>query len=635
MRAIFVSYRRNDAEGEAGRLFDDLVREFGKQSVFMDVSTIQAGRDFRKVIDESVATCGVLLAVIGVNWVDAKDDAGHRRLDDPADFVRLETASALKRDIPVIPVLVRGARMPAASQLPDDLKDLAYRNAVEITHARWNSDVSLLIDTLRQLITEPTTTEPPATKKVVDGGDGKSRRVAVAIAAAAAILAAAAGGYFLLPGRSTAVPDLTGRTVAQATAELGAAHLSVGATRTQIDPSKPPDTIISQSPAANASVRQGSKVDLVLSPTLVEVPDVVGKSLNAAEDALRQRQLLKGDVQLESQEGAAANSVLREFPPAGESAKPGTKIDLVVAQASASQPPKQPQQPASAQPALARVPNLVGQTLDQARTQLSTAGLELGSSTTQTQEGTPAGTVLGQVPDAGRQVQKGTRVDVTVAQLPKQIRVEAHSTPQAVPAGGQAQITIIVRDLEDAAIPDAYVSVGAGGGSFSGGGTNAGGNTDSSGAFRTSWHAPNPAANGYVMGVTAKKVGYGSATTQLKVDVVLTPPITTRNPFFGNWRNADPATRGITRISIGFVKGNVASGQPMQVHAWANCSPTECDWGAQGASLSNDTLFLTWDQGFVNRRMSIRLDGARLMVTTDSIYRDARKPQHSVEYFVR
>lgn len=147
-RAIFISYRRNDSEGEAGRLFDDLVEHFGNDSVFMDVTAIEAGRDFRKAIDESVATCGVLLAIIGSNWVDAKNEAGGRRLEDAADFVRLETASALKRDIPVIPVLVRGARMPRPNQLPDDLKDLAYRNGVELTHARWGSDLQLLIKAL-------------------------------------------------------------------------------------------------------------------------------------------------------------------------------------------------------------------------------------------------------------------------------------------------------------------------------------------------------------------------------------------------------------------------------------------------------------------------------------------------------
>lgn len=148
MRAIFISYRREDAEGQAGRLFDDLARYFGEDSVFMDVAGIEPGRDFRRVIDEHVASCGVLLAMIGKSWIDAADESGRRRLDDPMDFVRLETASALKRDIPVVPVLVHGARMPRAEQLPEDLAELAYRNGVELTHARWDSDVQVLIKAL-------------------------------------------------------------------------------------------------------------------------------------------------------------------------------------------------------------------------------------------------------------------------------------------------------------------------------------------------------------------------------------------------------------------------------------------------------------------------------------------------------
>ncbi len=123
MGAIFVSYRRSDSQGEAGRLFDDLVKHFGDNMVFMDVAGIEAGRDFRKVIEENVAGCGVLLVVMGPEWLNAKDENGVRRLDDPSDFVRLETASALRRDIPVIPVLVRGAGMPHAEHLPKDLKD--------------------------------------------------------------------------------------------------------------------------------------------------------------------------------------------------------------------------------------------------------------------------------------------------------------------------------------------------------------------------------------------------------------------------------------------------------------------------------------------------------------------------------
>jgi hypothetical protein len=149
MRAIFVSYRRGDTEGEAGRLFDDLISKFG-ENVFMDVAAIEAGRDFRKVIDENVSTCGVLLAIVGKNWVDAKDENGNRRLDNPMDFVRLEIASALRRDIPVVPVLVGGAKMPRPEDLPEDLRDLAYRNYVELTHARWGSDLQPLLEALRR-----------------------------------------------------------------------------------------------------------------------------------------------------------------------------------------------------------------------------------------------------------------------------------------------------------------------------------------------------------------------------------------------------------------------------------------------------------------------------------------------------
>jgi TonB family protein len=154
LRGIFVSYRRSDSQGEAGRLFDDLVKHFGEDSVFMDVAAIEAGRDFRKAIEEGVTQCGVLLVVIGLEWLSAKDERGVLRLSDPSDFVRIETASALKRDIPVIPVLVRGAKMPSAEQLPDDLKDLAFRNGIELTHARWRSDIQLLLEALRRLLGE-------------------------------------------------------------------------------------------------------------------------------------------------------------------------------------------------------------------------------------------------------------------------------------------------------------------------------------------------------------------------------------------------------------------------------------------------------------------------------------------------
>jgi hypothetical protein len=156
--AIFISYRRDDSEGEAGRLFDDLTRAFGNDNVFMDVAGISPGVDFRKAIEDNVAHCGVLLAVIGPSWVSIANAAGQQRLDDPNDFVALEIASALKRQVAVIPVLVHEARMPSPDQLPDSLKDFSYRNSVELTHARWNSDVALLVQALGSYVKPAATT---------------------------------------------------------------------------------------------------------------------------------------------------------------------------------------------------------------------------------------------------------------------------------------------------------------------------------------------------------------------------------------------------------------------------------------------------------------------------------------------
>lgn len=162
MGAIFISYRRDDTDGHAGRLEGDLQRAFGKPAVFMDVSQIGVGKDFRKVIDEKLGACAVLIAMIGPKWLHIEDDSGRRRLDKPDDFVRIETARALAREnIVVIPVRVKGAKMPAAGDLPDDLKDLPYRHGVELRHERWESDVQDLIRELREHVPLLPASAPP------------------------------------------------------------------------------------------------------------------------------------------------------------------------------------------------------------------------------------------------------------------------------------------------------------------------------------------------------------------------------------------------------------------------------------------------------------------------------------------
>jgi formylglycine-generating enzyme required for sulfatase activity len=146
---IFISYRRDDSAGHAGRVHDRLEREFGRDLLFMDVDAIPLGVNFVKVLEEQVAKCDVLLAIIGPGWLDARDDDGKRRLDNPHDYIRIEIAAALKREIPVIPILLEGVRLPKAPQLPNNLKDLVLRNGLDVRHASFHSDMDRLVRGLR------------------------------------------------------------------------------------------------------------------------------------------------------------------------------------------------------------------------------------------------------------------------------------------------------------------------------------------------------------------------------------------------------------------------------------------------------------------------------------------------------
>ena len=151
---IFLSYRREDSAGEAGRLSDRLAQELGSGSVFMDVDGIPLGTDFVKRLTAEVASCDVLVAVIGSKWLDIRDDEGNRRLDDSNDFVRVEIAAALQRDIPVIPILLDGTKIPRADRLPSDLNGLAVREGLEVRHSSFHSDIQRLVIQLKGMSPE-------------------------------------------------------------------------------------------------------------------------------------------------------------------------------------------------------------------------------------------------------------------------------------------------------------------------------------------------------------------------------------------------------------------------------------------------------------------------------------------------
>ena len=146
---VFLSYRRGDAGGYAGRLTDALIQRLGARSVFHDVTAISPGEDYTVAIDRALVDCDAALVVIGPGWLTVTSPQGARRLFEAGDYVRLELATILRRDIRAIPVLVGGARLPKAADLPDDLQALAQRQAVELHDETWHDDVEGLLRSLR------------------------------------------------------------------------------------------------------------------------------------------------------------------------------------------------------------------------------------------------------------------------------------------------------------------------------------------------------------------------------------------------------------------------------------------------------------------------------------------------------
>jgi hypothetical protein len=130
--SVFISYRRDDSADITGRIYDRLIQHFSRDTVFKDVDSIPLGIDFRQHLENALSQCRVLLAVVGSDWAGSETADGKRRIDDPRDHLRLELEIALSRNIPVIPVLVRRASIPAEDQLPPSLRSLAYRNGIQV-----------------------------------------------------------------------------------------------------------------------------------------------------------------------------------------------------------------------------------------------------------------------------------------------------------------------------------------------------------------------------------------------------------------------------------------------------------------------------------------------------------------------
>jgi hypothetical protein len=148
MSGVFISYRRADTQGWAGRLSEDLAKAFGNVARFFDLASIPPGADFIVEIERAVALADAVLVLIGPRWLDLRDEHNKRRLDDPNDVVAAEVALALTHRAPVIPVLLSGIAMPAATALPEKLQSLARRNAFELSDSRWEQDRERLFTAL-------------------------------------------------------------------------------------------------------------------------------------------------------------------------------------------------------------------------------------------------------------------------------------------------------------------------------------------------------------------------------------------------------------------------------------------------------------------------------------------------------
>lgn len=159
MAGIFINYRRQDTQTYANMLYDALADHYGDERVFKDVDTIEVGRPWEKAIDAAVGRSNVMLVLIGKQWL-TPDGEGHRRLDDPRDYVRKEIESGLQRDLRVIPVIVGGATMPEPEELPASIAGLADIMAYELSDPRWRVDRDELLRRLDRVMDNGSSATP-------------------------------------------------------------------------------------------------------------------------------------------------------------------------------------------------------------------------------------------------------------------------------------------------------------------------------------------------------------------------------------------------------------------------------------------------------------------------------------------
>ena len=364
---VFISYRRTDTDYPASWLYHRLGAHYGIDRVFKDVDSIDPGEDFAEAIAEAVGSCDVLLAVIGDRWLTMTDEQERRRLDDGSDLVRLEIEAALARNVRVIPVLVGRARMPTAEELPDSLAKLARRQALELSPARFESDLGRLLRVLTRTLEEqarhtteappgPPTREGPAPRAgaaedtaPVDtsprppptgtGAVGARHRIPLVLGAVL-LIGVLAVGFILLSSRQAEarVPDLAGVDSRTATQQLKELRLA-SEVRYRSDPA-PEGSVLATDPPAGKAVGPGATVVVYVSagPDTTAVPVVRGARRDEAARRLRAAGFAVDVDEVRVSDADQDGVAIATDPPAGAELPQGASVHLKVG-ASPEPPP--------------------------------------------------------------------------------------------------------------------------------------------------------------------------------------------------------------------------------------------------------------------------------------------------------
>ena len=402
MGNIFISYRREDSAGHTGRLFDRLREHFGNDRVFMDIAGIEPGVDFVDAIDRAVGSCDAFVVVIGKQWLNVTDADGRRRLENPEDFIRLELATALRRNIRVIPVLVQGAAAPSSGSLPEDLRKLSRLQAHEVSDNRWDYDVGRLIETLEKVLKKEVTKDEKVEDDKVPAPPPPPPNFPRWVIAVIAVVLIAVGVYLFLPVGQPGIemPNVVGEPFERAKAMLAEKGLEVSTEEKQTH-EKPPGTVIDQKPNPGTEVKKGQRVDLVLAiKVTIEMPDLLGKHIDEAKALLREAGLTAPNVKEVKTKEKPFGVVLVQNPKPGMKVQLNQKVYLEVA----------------VRPSI-EMANVVGQPSDKAKAILEEKGLVVSTTEKQVREKRP-GTVLEQSPRAGVEVERGQRVDLVIASGP-------------------------------------------------------------------------------------------------------------------------------------------------------------------------------------------------------------------------